>query len=192
MNFNDSSFQTGNRENTKYSGSYKGIFFFEDDGANEMKEVFPIILINDTCSYLYFEEVLFQNFSIEENLVSFNKIGDYFNTMYIGEGRIEDDGIYGKVVFKKSDNIEKSAEGMIQKVSEISENDIAIINNAIIKENEFEEFWSKFNEALRNNDVVQLCNYVNFPFNDRYGSHWKVYNYCNASSGNGISELLYL
>lgn len=77
VNFNDSSFQTGNRDDANYSGSYKGIYFFEDDGATERKEIFPIIMINDTCSYFYFEKVLITNFSIEENLISFNKIGDY-------------------------------------------------------------------------------------------------------------------
>jgi len=91
-----------------YSGLYKGIYFEEDDGATIKMDICPIILINDTCKYFYFGEILISDFSIEENVISFNKFGDYSNTIYIGEAIIkEEDENYGTVIYKTSDNQEK-------------------------------------------------------------------------------------
>ena len=42
---------------------------------------------------------------------------------------------YGTVIYKTSDNQEKNADGLIQKISDIKEIDIATINNAILNEN---------------------------------------------------------
>jgi len=44
--------QTEDIYNSDYSGSYKGIYFEEDDGATIKMDIYPIILINDTCEYL--------------------------------------------------------------------------------------------------------------------------------------------
>ena len=119
-----------------YSGSYKGIYFEEDDGATIKMDIYPIILINDTCQYLYFGEVLTSDFSIEGNVISFNKFGDYSNTIFIGEAIVEEeDEDYGTVIYKTIDNEEKRADGLIQKISDITEINIATINNAILNQN---------------------------------------------------------
>lgn len=143
INTNDTTLQSENNENSKYSGLYKGIYFEEDDGATIKMDIYPIILINDTCQYLYFGEVLISDFSIEGNVISFNKIDDYSNTIFIGEAIIkEEDEDYGTVIYKTSDNQEKNADGLIQKISNITEIDIATINNAILNENKQKEFLS--------------------------------------------------
>ncbi|MFZ1322138.1 MAG: hypothetical protein WAT71_11340 [Ignavibacteria bacterium] len=176
INTNDTTLQSENNEDSKYSGSYKGIYFEEDDGATIKMDIYPIILINDTCKYFYFGEILISDFSIEENVISFNQMGDYSITIFIGEGRIEDDGIWGNVHYKTINNIEKTAEGMIQKISDITDIDIATINDAILNGNKFKEFWSQFIQALSIDDVNQIAEYVNYPFIDNYSTVYKKNN----------------
>ena len=50
----DSSSHSSNNENSKYTGLYKGIYFYPtgEAGGTDLENIFPILLINDTCSYL--------------------------------------------------------------------------------------------------------------------------------------------
>ena len=167
--------QTEDIYNSDYSGSYKGIYFEEDDGATIKMDIYPIILINDTCEYLYFGEVLTSDFSIEENLISFGQMG----TIFIGEAIIEEEEEdFGTVIYNTSDNEEKRADGMIQKISDITEINIATINNAILNENKLKEFWSQFIQALSIDDINQIAEYVSYPFEDKFSVVYKKTNLC--------------
>ncbi|MBK8383783.1 MAG: hypothetical protein IPL16_18215 [Ignavibacteria bacterium] len=173
INANDTTLQTEKNENSKHSGSYKGIYFEEDDGATIKMDIYPIILINDTCKYLYYGEVLISDFSIEENLISFNQMG----TIFIGEAIIEEeDEDYGTVIYKTSDNEEKRADGMIQKISDITEINIDTINNVILNENNLKQFWSQFIQALSIDDINQIAEYVSYPFEDKFSVVYKKTN----------------
>ncbi|HEY5536712.1 MAG TPA: hypothetical protein VIL99_17490 [Ignavibacteria bacterium] len=150
--------------NDTNSGLYRGIYFFEDDGAYEKMDIDPIILVNDTCSYLLFCGVLVKDFSIKNDLISFGN-AEYPDLIYIGEGTIEDDGEYGEIIIKPG----HTANGMVKKVSGITNVEMDKLNNAIKQEQEFMSFWKIFIEAINTDNVELITEYVNFPFEDRYG-----------------------
>lgn len=162
---------TGNNMNTNYSGLYRGIQYFSGESDNKfLKEIYPIILDNDTAHYLYYEDVLIRDFKFENNLLSFYE--DSYNdkkqiSLYIGSASI--DYSSNEFFYKTITNVETSANGNIQKITDISSNDLEELNEAIIKQKEFDNFWINFVNSLRYEDIEKLCDLVNFPFKDEYG-----------------------
>ncbi|MBK7157090.1 MAG: hypothetical protein IPH77_00660 [Ignavibacteria bacterium] len=98
-------------------------------------------------------------------------------TIFIGEAIIEEeDEDYGTVIYKTSDNEEKRADGMIQKISDITEINIDTINNVILNENNLKQFWSQFIQALSIDDINQIAEYVSYPFEDKFSLVYKKTN----------------
>lgn len=93
---------------------------------------------------------------------------EYPNSIYVGEGRIEDDGVTGEVILKTG----QSVNGMVRKVSGITDSEMNILFDALKQEQEFFAFWSKFNGALDNDNAELLAQYLNYPFEDFYGKSY--------------------
>lgn len=173
------------QDKENYTGKYEGIFFFEDDGATEMSNINILILINDTAKYLIFSDVLINDFSITNNIIILRE-----SKIYIGKGFIEDDGVFGQVRIENPNSEIEYAEGMIEKVSELSENDLYFINKAIEEEKSFYSFWRKFNDALGNDDVDLICEYVKFPFTDHMGNFYpELYTPLNAKNKSEFKKI---
>ena len=72
---------------------YKGIYFYPtgEAGGTDLENIFPILLINDTCSYLYFGNALIYDINIVDNVIEFPD-DYYFNgtkEIYIDTSEVE-------------------------------------------------------------------------------------------------------
>ncbi|MBK9403730.1 MAG: hypothetical protein WBQ38_11230 [Ignavibacteria bacterium] len=181
----DSSSHSSNNENSKYTGLYKGIYFYPtgEAGGTDLENIFPILLINDTCSYLYFGNALIYDINIVDNVIEFPD-DYYFNgtkEIYIDTSEVE-------IPFNEY-NIKY--DGKIYKISDLSDRDFFILNEAIEENNYFfKYFWRNFIEALRTDNVDWICDHIHFPFVDNYGEIYPVFSEKSSLSADNKAEFV--
>lgn len=148
----NSSLQSGNIDNSKYSGLYQGVYFYIAEATTtRLENIYPVLLINDTCSVLYFGKTLIKDFKIVNNVIKYPNYsfvgGGDTNKIYIDTSEIKIPYNDYEIKYNMSSDSEKyeSADGKIYKISEISDRDLFILNEAIKENNNFfKYFWGDF------------------------------------------------